>query len=486
MDNLKKATITNIVWKLAERILAQVISLFVSIILARLLTPDEYSIVGIVAIFFSFANVIISGGLNTALIQKKDADAADYSSVLYLSVAVSGLIYALLFFLAPVIADIYHQDLLIPIIRVMSLSLPVYAIKSVYCAYISSTLQFKKFFWSTLGGTIASAFVGVYMAINGYGAWALVAQQMTNTIIDTIILILTTKLQLVFSFSFARLKFLFNYGWKVFISTLIGVAYNEAIPLFLGIKFTPADLSFYTKGKNFPALISTTTTSSLSAVLFPVLAKYQDDREKLLNYTRQFIRVTSYVVFPLMLGFFAVSDNFILLLLTEKWLPASYYIKVFCIVFMFEIIHVGNCETIKALGRSDIFLVMEIIKKACYFVIIALFIFLGQTPEALALSSICCTVVVATIVNSYPNRKLIGYSYRLQIADLLPNLLCAAVMCIAVSLIGRIPLATFPSLFLQIFSGVAIYILLSIITKNPSFKYVLATIKENLSKQKGE
>lgn len=486
MDNLKKATITNIVWKLAERILAQVISLFVSIILARLLTPDEYSIVGIVAIFFSFANVIISGGLNTALIQKKDADAADYSSVLYLSVAVSGLIYALLFFLAPVIADIYHQALLIPIIRVMSLSLPVYAIKSVYCAYISSTLQFKKFFWSTLGGTIASAFVGVYMAINGYGAWALVAQQMTNTIIDTIILILTTKLQLVLSFSFARLKFLFNYGWKVFISTLIGVAYNEAIPLFLGIKFAPADLSFYTKGKNFPALISTTTTSSLSAVLFPVLAKYQDDREKLLNYTRQFIRVTSYVVFPLMLGFFAVSDNFILLLLTEKWLPASYYIKVFCIVFMFEIIHVGNCETIKALGRSDIFLVMEIIKKACYFVIIALFIFLGQTPEALALSSICCTVVVATIVNSYPNRKLIGYSYRLQIADLLPNLLCAAVMCIAVSLIGRIPLATFPSLFLQIFSGVAIYILLSIITKNPSFKYVLATIKENLSRQKGE
>ncbi len=482
MDNLKKATITNIVWKLAERILAQVISLFVSIILARLLTPNEYSVVGIVAIFFSFANVIISGGLNTALIQKKDADASDYSSVLFLSIVVSCLIYILLFFLAPVIANIYHQELLIPIIRVMALSLPIYAVKSVYCAYISSNLQFKKFFWSTLGGTIASAFVGICMALNGFGAWALVAQQMTNTVIDTIILILTTRMRLVFSLSFTRLKSLFNYGWKVFVSSLIGTAYNEAIPLFLGIKFTPADLSFYTKGKNFPSLISTTTTSSLSAVLFPVLAKYQDDKEMLLNYTRQFIRVTSYVVFPLMLGFFAVSDNFILLLLTEKWFPASYYIKVFCIVFMFEIIHVGNCETIKALGRSDTFLIMEIIKKSCYFIIIALFIFLGQTPEALAISSVCCTAV-AIIVNSIPNRKLIGYSYRLQIVDLLPNLFCAVIMCIAVSLIGTAPIDTFPSLCLQIGSGIIIYIILSIFTNNSSFKYLLATVKENIKKQ---
>ena len=278
------------------------------------------------------------------------------------------------------------------------------------------------------------------------------------------------------------MKSLFNYGWKVFVSSLIGVAYNEAIPLFLGIKFTPADLSFYTKGKNFPLLISSTTTSTLSAVLFPVLAKSQDDRERLLHYTRQFIRLTSYIVFPLMLGFFAVSDNFITLLLTEKWINASYYVKIFCIVFMFEIIHIGNCETIKALGRSDVFLIMEIIKKSSYFVIIALFIFLGQTPEALALSSICCTGV-AIIVNSIPNRKFIDYSYRRQAADILPNLLCAVAMCVVVMLVGRISLPVFASLCLQLFSGIASYVVLSIITRNASFKYLLKTICEIIKKR---
>ena len=192
MDNLKKSTITNIIWKLLERILAQVISLAVSIVLARLLSPNEYSTVGVVTIFFSFANVIISGGLNTALIQKKDADAKDYSSVMFLSVVLSFVLYGVLFFCAPVISRLYKQDILVPIIRVMALSLPIYAIKSVYCSYISSNLQFRKFFWATLGGTITSAFVGIIMAVKGYGAWALVAQQITNTVIDTVILMLTT------------------------------------------------------------------------------------------------------------------------------------------------------------------------------------------------------------------------------------------------------------------------------------------------------
>lgn len=464
-----------------ERFIAQAVSLAVSIILARLLTPDDYSIVGIVVIFFNFANVIISGGLNTALIQKKDADKEDYSTVLYISIIVSVVLYGLLFVTAPFIAGLYEKPLLVPIIRIMSLSLPIYAVKSVVCAYISSNLQFRKFFFATIVGTVISAVIGIYMALNGFGAWALVAQQMTNTVIDTVILLATTRLPLVLKISISRFKVLFGYGWKVFVSSLLNTAYSETVPAFIGIKFTTADLSFYTKGKNFPTLLSSTTTNTLSAVLFPVMAKYQDDKAALLNYTRRFIKLASYISFPLMLGFFAVSDNFVSVLLTDKWMPASFYIKIFCITSMFEMIHIGNCETIKAMGRSDIFLIMEIIKKSSYFIIIALFLWLGSSPESLAISAVICTAV-AIVVNSIPNRKLIDYRFRQQIFDLVPNLLTAAVMCIAVLLVGRLAINKLLLLALQIATGLIVYVVLSLSTKNDSFYYILNLLKSYIKK----
>ena len=474
---MKRTTIVNTVWKFAERICAQTISLVVAILLARFLTPDEYSVVSIVVIFFNFANVIISGGFNTALIQKKDADAEDYSTVFHVSIFVSVVIYAVLFFAAPSIASIYSQPLLVTVIRIMALSLPVYAVKSVYCAYISSTLQFRKFFFATIGGTLVSAVVGIYLATNGYGAWALVAQQMTNTVIDTLILVLTTRMRVLLKISFDRLKGLFSYGWKVFVSSLLSTAYSEVIPLFIGIKYSASSLSHYTKGKSFPVFISNTTTSTLSAVLFPVLSKYQNDKETLLRYTRRFISVSSYLVFPLMLGFFAVADKFVLLLLTEKWLPCAYYIRVFCVVSMFDMIHVGNCETIKAMGRSDIFLIMEIIKKSTYFTVIAIFMFLGRTPEMLAIASVVCTLV-AIVVNSVPNRRLIGYSYFKQAMDVLPNLIMSFVMCVGVVLIGKININVAILFPVQIIGGTVIYVLLSFITRNKNLRYLISTLKE--------
>jgi len=473
---IKQKAFSSVVWKFLERIMAQLVSLVVSVTLARLLSPDDYSTVSVVAIFFAFANVIISGGLNTALIQKKNADKVDYSTVLYTSVLISLLIYGILFFCAPYIAILYHKEELVSIVRVMGLSLPIYAIKSILCAYISANLQFKKFFFATIGGTLASAVVGIYMAIHGFGAWALVGQQITNTIIDTLILLLTTRMPIGIVISFTRLKELFGYGWKVLVSSLLSSAYMEAVPLFVGIKFSATDLSFYTKGKSFPSLISSTTTSTLSAVLFPVLAKYQDDKDALLRHTRNFIRVASFVAFPLMLGLFAVSENFVKVILTEKWLDAVFYIRVFCIVSMFEMIHMGNCETIKAMGRSDIFLIMEIIKKSSYFVIIAVFIFFGKTPEALAISSIVCTLV-ALIVNAIPNMKLIGYNFKNQIIDVLPNLVIALIMCVVVVLIGMISINMYLSLIIQIVSGAVCYLLLSIFSKNQSMGYILEVLK---------
>ena len=384
--------------------------------------------------------------------------------------------YVILFFCAPLIAHLYEQPSLVLIIRVMGLSLPITAVKSIWCAYISATLQFKKFFFATIGGTLVSAVVGICMALGGFGPWALVAQQMTNTVIDTLILIIGTRIHIVFKVSITKLKVLFKYGWKVFISSIISVVYAETAPLVIGVKFTTTDLSYYTKGKSFPNFLSSTLTNTLSAVLFPVLARSQDDKPKLLAYTRRYMQVASFIIFPVMLGFLAVAENFVLVLLTEKWLPVVYYIQLYCIVSMFDVIAVGNCETIKAIGRSDVYLIMEIIKKSCYFLILILFIAFSNRPEIMAISAAVCTLVQIA-VNSVPNIKLIGYKVGQQVADLLPNLIIALIMMVAVYAVKYLPLIPIVGLCLQVVSGVIVYIGLSILTKNRNFKYIWQTMK---------
>lgn len=474
--NIKKQVFENVLWKFSERFSSQFISLIVSVILARILSPEDYGIVGIVTIFFSFASIIVSSGLNIALIQKHDADSEDYSSVLFLSIFLSIILYVVLYFSAPVIAIKFSQPILVSVTRVIGLVLPISAIKSIVYAYVSSTMQFKTFFFGTIGGILISAGIGIYMAVRGFGVWALVAQQMINIVSDTIILLFLTRMPLVFRISFVKLKRLFKFGWKILLTSIIGKLFIEISPIFVGLKYSSADLAHYSKGRSFPNFLSSTITSTLAAVLFPVLVKYQNDKNALLRYTRLFIRLTSYVAFPLMLGFFAVSDTFILVVLTEKWLPAAPYLRIFCIATMFDMIHVGNCETIKAMGRSDIYLIMEIVKKSMYFVTIGLFLIFSKSPVILAIAYIICTFI-AIIVNSIPNRTLIGYRYIDQIVDLLPNLIQAIVMCIIVYLVGKLEMNQSFLLVIQILVGIFVYIILSLGFRNVSMKYLYNYLK---------
>ena len=483
-QNLKRKTIASAFWKFAERMIAQMVSLIVSIILARLLTPDDYSVVGIVAIFFAFANVLISGGFNTALIQKKDADKEDYSSVLVISLIAATVLYVAMFFCAPLIASAYHKSILVPVFRIMGLTLFINAFKAILCAYISSRLQFRKFFFATIGGTLISAVVGISMALSGYGPWALVAQQMTNSIIDTLILYITTRVRFSFRLS-KKSKGLFKYGWKILVASEISVLYDEMNPLVIGLKYSGADLSYYTKGKSFPGLVNSTVGNTLSAVLFPSMAKVQDDKQAILSYTRRFMRLSSFLIFPIMIGFLVVAEQFVLLLLTEKWSPAVIYIQAFCIVYMFDMIQIGNLQVIRAIGRSDLILILEIIKKSTYFTVILLFVLFTDKPEYLALACIINTLF-ATIVNTYPNRKLIGYRYRMQLIDVLPNFLMSVLMGGVVYTVGLLNLALLPLLLLQICVGVGFYLLLSIITRNENLKYLWKTLKSFVKKEKKE
>ncbi len=485
MDNIKEKTFSSAIWKFMERFLAQLVSLVVSVCIARILLPSDYVVVSLVTIFFNFSNVLISGGLNTALIQKKDPDAADYSTIFFLSLGISVLVYLVLFFAAPFIAAIYKVELMIPVLRVMGLILPVNAVKSIYSAYISSRLEFRKFFWATLGGTLISAFVGIYMALHGYGSWALVAQQMTNTCMDTLILIIVTRVPIERTFNVEKLKSLWSYGWKILVTSLINTLYTEINPLIVGLKFSGPDLSFYTKGKSFPMLISSSFTYTLSSVLFPALSKFQDEKDKVLALTRRYMQVVSYLVFPVMLGLFAVSDSFVGVILTEKWMPAAQFIRVFSVAFMFDVVTVGNCETIKAIGRSDVFLVIEIIKKCCYFVIIGVFVFFSKSAEQMAYATVVCSVV-AIIVNSIPNIRLIGYRIPMLIEDLIFNFITSVVMCAGVMAIGRfVPVKGLLMLVLQLLAGVVIYGVLSIVTRNRNLNYIWNVIVLKRLKKQG-
>lgn len=481
-SQLKRSAFVGMLWKLTERIGAQVVTLFVSIILARLLTPEDYAVVGVVNVFFAFCNVFIVGGFNTALIQKKNADQEDYSSVLLISLAIALVLYIALFISAPWVANLYQKPLLQPVFRVMGITLLIDAVKAVVYAYVSNQLQFRRFFFATLCGTLTSAIVGIIMARGGMGPWALVGQKMISSIADTIVLTASSGFRIRLKLSISRIKRLFSYGWKIFIATIISTAYEQLNPLIIGLRFSTVDLSFYSKGQSFPLALNTSLDGALSAVLFPVMAKVQDETDLVLAYTRKFIKTASYVVFPVMIGFLVVSDSFVQVVLTQKWMPASIYIKIFCLSYMFNIIQNGNLQTIRAIGRSDIILKLEIIKKSLYFVVILITVFFAQSPEQLALAMVVNTGI-ATVVNTAPNRKLIGYRYLDQITDVLPNLLISTAMGLLIYLVNYVQLGAVLKLILQCFLGIVIYILLSLLTKNESFGYLLQLCKRYIMKK---
>lgn len=481
--NLKNKAISGVIWKGSERVAAKLVSAIVSIVLARILIPEDYSVVSIVTIFFAFCNIFISGGLNSALIQKKNADIIDFSTILIANILMASALYVLMFFCAPLIAVLYGKELLIPVIRVMALTFFINGYKSVVSAKIMSDLKFRKFFWSTIVGTVISAVVGITMALNGFGPWALVAQLMTNSFIDSLILTFTSKIRFVMKFSGERFKKLFKFGGKIMLSGFINEAYNQTKPLIVGIKYSTVDLAYYNKGRTYPNLISSIGNDTLASSLFPTMSKVQDNRERILVMTRRFMQLSSFIVFPTMIGFFAVAENFVHIVLTDKWLPIVPYLMIFCISDMMKPIQTGNLQAIRAIGRSDIYLILEIIKKCSYAVVILLFVLFTNSPVLLAVSGII-TSVLASLINTFPNKKLIDYGYRKQFSDLFLNFLMAAIMGGVVYFMKYIPLNMYLLTVLQILSGIVIYFGLNFLIRNKSLFYLIDTLKGFLKKPK--
>lgn len=477
-----KTVLSNLIWRFAERCGAQLIQFVVSIVLARILATEAYGTIALVIVFANVLQVFVDSGLGNALIQKKDADDLDFSSVFFFNVVWCLMLYAIIFMVAPFIAGIYDDDSLTPIIRVLCLTVVISGLKNVQQAYVSRNLQFKKFFFATLGGTLLSAVVGIAFAMQGFGVWALVAQKLVNLGVDTLVLWFTVRWRPKLMFSFNRLKGLISYGWKLFASSLLDTVYGNLRSLIIGKLYTKEDLAFYNQGNQFPSVIVTNINLSIDSVLLPVMSREQDDTAHVKGMTRRAIKTSTYIMAPLMMGLAFVAEPVVRLLLTEKWLPCVPYLRIFCITYMFYPIHTANLNAIKAMGRSDMFLKLESIKKVIGLTVLLLTMRYGVLVMAY---SALFTSVCGQIVNAMPNKRLLDYGYPEQLRDILPGILLAVFMGVCVLPIGWLPLPVLVILLLQVTVGALIYVLGSVVTKNDSFLYLLELIKAFVGKKEG-
>ena len=478
-----QGVINNLLWKFSERITAQLVTVIVSIVLARILEPSHYGIIAIVLIFITFANVLVSDGLGSALIQKKNVDALDYSSVLFFNFALSLFLYFILFFTAPCITSFYGSgyELLTPVIRVLSLRIILSSVNSVQQAYIAKKMMFKKFFLATLLGTILSAIAGISMAYAGFGVWALVAQYLTNTTVDTIVLFISLKRLPLFRFSFLRLKSLLSFGFQILTTSLLITSYQEIRAVIIGKLYSSSDLAFYDRGKQFPFLIVNNINTSIGAVLFPVMAQKQDSLEAVKTTTRNSIRFSSYLMSPMMLGLAALANPLVSLILTNKWLPCVPLMQLFCIVFLFQPIHTANIQAIKAVGRSDIQLKLEIIKKSIE--LLSLILVMRISVFAIVISMAILTTLY-TFINAFPNIRILNYSFKEQMSDIVPSLSMSLVMFTFVYYAGSLSISnTMVKLLIQVVIGISVYLILSILTRNPQFKYLLSFVRTGINRK---
>ena len=450
-------------------------SFLVSIVLARLLAPEDYGVIALVTVFTSILQVFVDSGLGTALVQKKNADEVDFSSVFYFNVLVCLTLYAGMFVAAPAIAKFYDNPIYIPLVRVLSLTLVISGLKNIQQAYVYRHMIFKRFFFSTLGGTIASAILGIVMAYAGFGVWALAAQYVSNTAIDTLILWITVPWRPKKRFSWTKLKSLLSYGWKLLVSALLDTGYTSLWNLLIGKVYSSADLSFYDQGSKYPKAIIGTISNSIDSVLLPTMSIVQDDRAQIKSMTRRSIVTSVYVMAPLMMGLAGCAEPLVSLILTDKWLPCVPYMRIFCITYMFWPVHSANLNAIKAMGRSDLFLRLEILKKI---IGIGLLLCTMRISVMAMACSLLISSVTSQIINSYPNWKLLNYRYLEQLRDILPSILLAVIMAVAVGAVPLLGYGNVLTLCIQIPLGAVIYVAGSAIFRLESFRYLLNMIED--------
>ena len=461
--------LNGLLWKFLERFGVQGVQFVLQIILARLLSPEHYGVLSIMVIFTTLANVFIQNGFNTALMQDKDVTEEDYSSVFWVTLIVATVLYGVLFMAAPLIGEFYEMPSIVTPFRVIALMLFPGVINSIQLAKTSRELNFKKVFYGNIGGIFISGIVGIAMAYAGAGLWALVVQTVLNVVIASIVMWFMVDFRPKLHCDFKRVAKLFSFGWKILVSSLIDTLYQDLSSLIIGKKYSSGTLGYYNRGKQFPQFFITAISSTVQSVMLPAMAEKQDEKQNVKQLMRSSIIMSSYLVFPMMAGLAGVAPTLISLLLTDVWLPCVPYLQIFCVSMAFNPVHACNLQAINAMGRSDIFLKLEIIKKGIGILALVVAVACFETPVAIAMTGVF-TMFTSCFINAYPNKKLIDYSYFEQMRDYVPSLIISVLMFAAVYMTGYVQCGMIGKLLLQVIVGVIVYTALSIVFGLQGFK----------------
>ncbi|SFH96050.1 Membrane protein involved in the export of O-antigen and teichoic acid [Pseudobutyrivibrio sp. OR37] len=476
-NNIKHKILSGVFWKFLERAMAQLVSMLVAIVLARLLNPGDYGTIALVTIFITIANVFVTDGFGSSLIQKKDADNVDFSTVFYFNIVFCLFLYSIVFWVAPFVASFYEKPILTPVLRVLAIKILISSLNSVQHAYVARNMLFKRFFYSTLIGTIISAFVGIWMAYHRFGVWALVAQELTNCTIDMIVLWFTVKWRPSLNFSVYRLKELFDYGWKLLVQSLLNNIYGNLRNLIIGKVYSSEDLAYYTKGSYYPNLIIANIDTALNSALFPAMSHEQEDVARVKLIARRSLSMCSYVLSPVLVGFAVTAPTIVNLVLTAKWLPIVPFIKIFCASLMLRPALTAMLQAVKAVGNSNLVLKYDIPLRIIGICLIIVTVKFGTIYIALGEVVV---EIVGLFLYSIACKKSIDYSLFEVLKDVIPNILGAIIMGIIVYFVG-LYFYSIPNvicLLIQIFAGVVSYIGISLLTKNENFMQVLKIINK--------
>lgn len=474
-DSLKSKTVSGVLWSAVERFSLQGIQFVINIIMARLLLPSDYGMIGMLAVFLLISQTFIDGGFANALIQRKDRTETDFSTVFYFNIFLAVIFYVLIFLSAPLIADFYDMPDLKDVARVIALSLIVSSLSAVHKIKLTINIDFKTQSKISLIAALSSGVIGIWMAYENFGVWALVIQTLINSILQTALYYLFSHWFPLRNFSWNSFRILFSFGSKLLISSLIHTIYYNLYSIVIGKKFSATDLGYYTRAEQFAIFPSSNVNSIISRVTFPILSSIQNDDEKLASAYRKYIRLASFIIFPLMIGLAVLAKPLIILLLTDKWLGIVILLQILCLDWMLDHLSIINLNLLYVKGRSDWALRLEIVKK-----IIATIILFSSIP--LGIVGMCwgrvLYSIIAVYLNSHYTKSLIGLSLGTQIKDILPSLMISILMGVIVYG-GTVLLSNaILQLLVGFILGVGCYIAVSLAFKMDSLHELLSLVKK--------
>ena len=481
MDISRGTVIKSIIWKLFEKSSVQGIQFIVTIILARLLSPVEFGLITLITIFITISNVIIEGGLSSALIQKKEPNNEDFSTILWVNIIVSTILYILLFITSPIIASFYNEPQLVKIIRVLSLTLFFHALNAVQMAYVAKNMLFKKLFVVSFTSSICAGVLGIALALLQCGVWALVVYNTSMSLFTTLVLWSVVKWRPRLVFDMLSFKKLIDYGWKVFVTNFIITLFVNIRSLIIGKMYTTSALAVFDRGRQFPSLIVDNVNASIQAVMLPTFSNVQDDKQRVKTILRRSIKTSSLIITPFMVLLFVMAKPLVLLLLTEKWIEVIPFVRIFCLAYIIYPVQITNMEVTKALGYSDTLLKLEILKKAFEILILVISLFYGVYAIAWG---VVVYNFICFFINLYPNSKIIHYRIIEQIKDIAPTFIISIVMGLVAMIFLYFNISYLAIVALQILVGTITYIALCYITKLESFMYIknVVTAKYNTTR----